>query len=1016
MKKKVIVSLIIASMVVGNVNFIEQPKNVFASTVSTETGKLVKSGNFQLREFSNSVNVVKYEGDESEITIPKTFNGKPVKVIESGAFSNSSLSTITMDSIETIQENAFLGSSISIINASALKYIGKEAFKNAESLSSIVGNSIQSVGESAFEGCVSLNDLTLSNVTEIKKNAFKSCYSLYNALSMPKLTEIGEGAFEECTSLPSLNISEINTIGKGAFKNCSSLESVTLGSKIKTLEVGVFENCTSLSKVGSTNNTLVSINKVNSKAFSNCSMLESLNFQTETTISENAFENCYSLEIVNLKKGTIGDKAFIECSSLKKVTGDIVTIGKEAFKNCYSLKEIGVNGVCNATEIGEGAFANTGISNITLPNITKINKGVFESSLLENITIKNCKEIGEGAFKNCSSLVTVTGGSLTTIGKEAFKDCYSLKKLASSTNEYLAIKNIGTNAFDGCYNLIDTFKFEVSGFTTDKVSPQVQGTSIKLTAKASGGNGTLQYKFIVKDSKGNWSMIRDYSTSNTCTWNPGTSFVGNNTLCVDIKNFLGEVTRKELQYKINNKVLALTINSFTTDKVSPQVQGTSIKLTAKASGGNGTLQYRFRVGTANGNSSIIKDYSTSNISTWNANYPGTKILYVDVKDSKGTVQTKTLNYTINNLPLTINSFTSDKASPQVQGTSIKLTAKASGGNGTLQYKYYRYLNGEYALIKDWNTSNSVLIAPSKVGTYDLWVAIKDSTGKIVRRNMAYEIKSSDKISIKSFTSDKVSPQAQGSQIKLTASAIGGNGTLQYKFVITDNKGNWSILRDYSTSNTYTWKATSLGNKTLYVKVKDSKGTEVSKALNYEIVNPITFNSFKTDKVSPQLEGTQVKLTASATGGTGTLQYKFVITDGNGNWNTLKDYSTSNTCTWNATKPGNKILYCKIKDSKGIEVTKTLNYTVYSKLKVNKLDIKNTTGSVTINVSATGGKGQKKYQYSYCDEEGNFKILSQYSTSNTYIWKTSSIKNGYTIFVDVIDESGSIVRKFVTYNN
>ena len=1016
MKKKVIASMIVASMIIGNANFIDNPQKVFASTVSTETGKLVTSGNLQLREFSNSVNVVKYQGDENtEITIPKTFNGKPVKVIESGAFSNSSLSIITMDSIETIQENAFLGSSISVINASALRYIGKEAFKNAESLSSIVGNNIQSVGESAFEGCISLYSLTLSNVTEIKKNAFKNCYSLSNTLSMPKLIEIGESAFEECTSLSKLNINEINTIGKGAFKNCSSLENVTLGSKIKTLEVGIFENCSALSKLGN-NNTLVSINKVNSKAFSNCSMLGSLNFQSEITINENAFENCYSLETVNFKKGTIGDKAFIECSSLKKITGDIVAIGKEAFNNCYSLEEIGVNGVCNVKEIGEYAFANTGISNITLPNITKINKGVFESSFLEDITIKNCKEIGEGAFKNCSSLVTVKGGSLTTIGGEAFKDCSSLKELASNKNEYLAIKNIGTNAFEGCYNLIDIFKFEVSNFTTDKVSPQVQGTSIKLTANATGGNDTLQYKFIAKDNNGNWTIIRDYSTSNICTWNPGTNFVGNNTLYVDVKNFLGEVTRKELKYTINNKVLALTINSFVTDKASPQVQGKQIKLTANATGGSGTLQYKFVVTDGKGNWTTLKDYSTSNTCIWNTTNPGDKILYCKVKDSNGTEQTKTLNYTITNLPLTINSFTTDKASPQVQGTSIKLIANATGGTGTLQYKYYRYLDGEYALIKDWSTLNSILIAPSKIGKYDLWVAIKDTTGKIVRRNISYEIKASNKISINSFTSDKVSPQAQGSQIKLTANAIGGSGTLQYKFVVTDGKGNWSVLRDYSTSNTYTWKASSLGNKTLYVRVKDSKGTEVSKALNYEVVNAITFNSFKTDKASPQLEGTQLKLTAIATGGTGTLQYKFVVTDGKGNWTTLKDYSTSNTCTWNATNSGDKILYCKIKDSKGIEVTKTLNYTVYSKLKVNKLDIKNITGGITINVSATGGKGQKKYQYSYCDEEGNFKILNQYSTSNTYTWKTSSIKKGYTIFVDVIDENGSIVRKFVTYNN
>ena len=70
-----------------------------------------------------------------------------------------------------------------------------------------------------------------------------------------------------------------------------------------------------------------------------------------------------------------------------------------------------------------------------------------------------------------------------------------------------------------------------------------------------------------------------------------------------------------------------------------------VAVTAKATG-EGTLQYRFRVGTANEDSSLIQDYSTSNTATWNANYAGTKVLYVDVKDDNEAVATKTIDYIV----------------------------------------------------------------------------------------------------------------------------------------------------------------------------------------------------------------------------------------------------------------------------------------------------------------------------------------------------------------------------------
>ena len=90
------------------------------------------------------------------------------------------------------------------------------------------------------------------------------------------------------------------------------------------------------------------------------------------------------------------------------------------------------------------------------------------------------------------------------------------------------------------------------------------------------------------------------------------------------------------------------------------------------------------------------------------------------------------------------------------------------------------------------------------------------------------------LTISSFTTDKTSPQASGTAITLTAKAT-GSGTLKYKFLIKDAKGNWGMLRDYGTSNTYIWKTGPVGTKTLYVDVKDGNGNAVRKSMTYVVI-------------------------------------------------------------------------------------------------------------------------------------------------------------------------------------
>ena len=373
---------------------------------------------------------------------------------------------------------------------------------------------------------------------------------------------------------------------------------------------------------------------------------------------------------------------------------------------------------------------------------------------------------------------------------------------------------------------------------------------------------------------------------------------------------------------------ALTISSFSSDLKSPQEKGKTIKFTAKAQGGSGTIKYSF-VEKINGNYKEIKAYSETNTVSWKPQYVGTYTIYAVAKDSTGSMKISSISYQIKAPTLKLDSFTPDKTSPQKVGTAVKFTTKIRGVNGTAKYKYYRYLNNQYALIKDWSTNNSITIAPSKAGKYDVYVAVKDSSGTTVRKNVVFEFK--DVLKLNSFTADKTSPQKVGTAVKFTTKVSGANGAVKYKYYRYLNN-EYSLIKDWSTSNSITIAPSKAGKYDIYVAVKDSSGATVRKNIMFEFNGELTLSSFTADKQSPQLKNTSITLKANSNGGIGTKTYKFYSKLGN-NTQVIKDYSTSNSVTWKPSTDGNYTLYVNVKDSSGKVVTKSLNYVIKSPTKL-----------------------------------------------------------------------------------
>lgn len=154
-----------------------------------------------------AITITGYTGGGA-LTIPTNINGFTVTSIAPGAFSGSSLTSITMgDSITSIGEGAFEYSALtSIVIPGSVIDIGSDAFTECTSLTNaVLANGVTGVGVDMFASCETLASVTIPNsVSSIGQYAFESCSSLTNIVIPASVSHIGAYAFEECSSLASV--------------------------------------------------------------------------------------------------------------------------------------------------------------------------------------------------------------------------------------------------------------------------------------------------------------------------------------------------------------------------------------------------------------------------------------------------------------------------------------------------------------------------------------------------------------------------------------------------------------------------------------------------------------------------------------------------------------------------------------------------------------------------------------------------------------------------------------------
>ena len=183
----------------------------------------------------------------------------------------------------------------------------------------------------------------------------------------------------------------------------------------------------------------------------------------------------------------------------------------------------------------------------------------------------------------------------------------------------------------------------------------------------------------------------------------------------------------------------------------------------------------------------------------------------------------------------------------------------------------------------------------------------------------------------------------------------------------------------------------------------------------ETPQPYTISLSASPKTK-QFKGCKVKLTAAATGGSGTYKYQFAVEDANGALNVIRAYSKTATCTWTPKKTGTYKIVAYARDTgNNDKITNTeISFKVVKAptLLVKKLIVKKIKQlQYQLTTAASGGTGGYKYKFTYT-YKGKTKVIKAYSSTKTK--KVSLKKKGtYKFTVYIKDSAGTVKKKSKT---
>ena len=438
---------------------------------------------------------------DTDIIIPDTYEGFPVKYIGQSAFAGTEITGVKFGkNIMIVETSAFKDctklTSVDIDLACYTFYYS--CFSGCTALERIelpIGNVRNSVMQNMFEGCTSLEYADLGDARVIPAGIFNGCSSLRTLVADNLSSFAGyDDMFAGCKNLSTFNIPDrVEHVSASWFKDTKLITQSDNINYVGTWAGGFADT----EKAASTLSFRSGTTGIDAQSFANVNVTEVYIPSTLKHIygrfgigKTPHIQKIYLTDLeayLNLEVGAYGLVSSLESDSYKMylngteltnlvIPASITEIPAGAFYNCQSIQTVKIHS--GVTKIGENAFRyckkiqyteykngkyigetggamvlfglvdKTATSFEFAANTVMISESAFESSSIQSIVIPDSvKVIGSSAFEGCKSLTSVKLPSgLTEIAELMFGNCTSLSDITVPNS----VTIVGAGAFYRC--------------------------------------------------------------------------------------------------------------------------------------------------------------------------------------------------------------------------------------------------------------------------------------------------------------------------------------------------------------------------------------------------------------------------------------------------------------------------------------------------------------------------------------------------------------------------------------
>jgi PKD repeat protein len=442
-------------------------------------------------------------------------------------------------------------------------------------------------------------------------------------------------------------------------------------------------------------------------------------------------------------------------------------------------------------------------------------------------------------------------------------------------------------------------------------NPAPTGTTVKFDGSGStDSDGTIaKYEW---DLDGNGSY--ETSTGTAATTSRAYTAAGAVTVGLRVTDNSGVTATTTRAVTIQNRPPTA---SFTATP-STALSGTSIAFNASASTDpDGTVaKYEWDL---DGNGSYETD--TGKTATTSQTYatPGTRTVGMRVTDNEGGTATTTRTVTIQNRNPTATITATPN--PVVSGSNVTFDASGSTDSDGTVVKYDWDMDGNGTYEMGGEGKPTITASYAQPGTRTVGVRVTDNSGGTATKTLSLTVQNRPPTA--SFTATP-NPAGTGAIVSFDASASKDpDGTVsKYEW---DLDGNGSYETNTGTTKTTTKTYTSIGTRTIGLRITDNSGAQATTTQSVVIQNGPPTASF-TASPNPVTAGATVTFNASASSDSnGTIaKYEWDL-DGNGSYET--NTGTTKTTTKTYASASSVTVGLRVTDNEGAAGTTTQTLTV-----------------------------------------------------------------------------------------